>query len=97
MLSVGEGRSDATIVLHTVPGIDRLDVCLRPTDSGTPCLPRPLPEEAVFPLIITLGSHCNSKLKVCLGPSCVMLVCPFRNCMAGKFSVLFPPVEGAPF
>lgn len=73
------GHSDAMFVFNTEPSIEKLDACLRPADSADSSdAPHACTSEGddalAFPLVVVLGSHCNSKLKITAGGSCLFLV-----------------------
>ena len=74
-LSYGAGKNDAIIALHTAPQLDGIAACNTSPQSDQPTLPpQPAPTSSQLPLILTLGSHCNTKIKVCSGAHVLALV-----------------------
>ena len=73
------GKNDATIVLHSEPRLENIAACQTQAEASAsvPASARICavsPEGAGLPITVTLGSHCNTKVKVCAGSQCLALV-----------------------
>jgi hypothetical protein len=77
------GKNDAILALNAAPHLERIAPCETQavgshdeSDSTAESSAGPSDCSAIeLPLVVTLGSHCNTKVKVCAGSRCVALVC----------------------